>query len=89
MIAAGTQAASCRNRSRSHEKDNRFEDKSPTKRLPIINPHVRSPMWPSKCDRLQNELLWAYIYIMLHNMYAVILYEVQQVLREKFAMEDL
>ena len=83
LIAAGTKAASFRNRSRSLEKDNRFEDKSLTKRLPIINPHVRSPMWPSKCDKLQNELLWVYMYIMLHNIYAVILLEVQQVLREK------
>jgi diacylglycerol kinase (ATP) len=47
IIAAGTKDASFRNRSRSLEKDNRFEDKSPTKRLPIINPHVRSPMWPN------------------------------------------
>ena len=83
IIAAGTKAASFRNRSRSLEKDNCFEDKSPTKRLPIINPHVRSPMWPSKCDKFQNELLWAYMYIILHNMYADILLEVQQVLREK------
>ncbi|XP_023710920.1 diacylglycerol kinase eta isoform X3 [Cryptotermes secundus] len=47
VIAAGTKAASGRSRSRSLEKDSRFEERSPTKRLPIINPLVRSPMWPN------------------------------------------
>ncbi|PSN40119.1 hypothetical protein C0J52_19377 [Blattella germanica] len=45
--ASAQQAGSARDRSKSLEKDNRFEEKIPAKRLPIINPLVRLPMWPN------------------------------------------
>ncbi|XP_069681666.1 diacylglycerol kinase eta isoform X7 [Periplaneta americana] len=47
LKAPEAMAAAVRDRSRSLEKDNRTEDKGPSKRLPIINPLVRLPMWPN------------------------------------------
>jgi hypothetical protein len=93
-IAAGTSVALGRNRSCSLGKDNRFEDRAPTKRLPIINPLVRLPMWPSKCAELRmgtflSRLMWIYRTLPSMSMVLHKATQLSEYILTKFCAENL